>query len=116
MLLMYYPSITGEDLPYYSKKSTWNLFHAYIDAHSQILIGECPGYGLQAISRMQSQCTKTIFSDKNRYDKMFQKVVHKWRESAIIYIKIFQNNKALAVSVVNSYTEDHLMNTFLENI
>ena len=38
MLLMGYPSIRGEDLPYYDRNYTWNLLHAYIDAHSQTLI------------------------------------------------------------------------------
>ena len=33
-------------------------FHAYIDAHSQILIYGCPGYVVQDISRMQTQCKK----------------------------------------------------------
>ena len=31
------------------------------------------------------------------------------------YIKIFQNAQALSVSVGNSYSEDQLMHTFLEN-
>ena len=31
------------------KKVTWNILHAYIDAHSQILIDECPGDGVHAI-------------------------------------------------------------------
>ena len=45
---------------------------------------------------------------------MFQKVLHKEGESAINYIKIFRNDKALVISVGNSYTEDQLMHTFLE--
>ena len=47
MLLMDYPSIIGEELPHDSKKATWNILHAYIDAHNQRLIDECPVYGLQ---------------------------------------------------------------------
>ena len=46
MLLLEYPSIIGGDLPDYSKKSRWNLSHAYIDAHSQRLFDEYPGDGL----------------------------------------------------------------------
>ena len=46
MFLMEYPSIRGEDTPYYAKNSTCNLFHAYIDVHSQILIYEYPGDGV----------------------------------------------------------------------
>ena len=36
-------------------------------------------------------------------------------DSAFNYIKIFHHAKALEISVVNSYTEYHLMHTFLEN-
>ena len=46
---MDYPSIRGEEWPDYAKKSTWKLLYAYIYAHSQRLIDECPGYVLQAI-------------------------------------------------------------------
>ena len=52
MLLMEYPYIRGEEIPDDAKNYTWNLFRAYIDAHSQILIYECPGDGVQAISRL----------------------------------------------------------------
>ena len=38
MLLMEYPYIRWEHFPDYAKNSTWNLLHAYIDAHNQILI------------------------------------------------------------------------------
>ena len=55
------------------------------------------------------------FSDKNRYDRTFQQVTHKGGESAIKYIKRFQNAHALSVSVGNSYSEDQLMHTFLDN-
>ena len=46
MLIMDYPSIRGEDLPDYSKTSTWNLLNVYIYANSQILIDEYPGNGV----------------------------------------------------------------------
>ena len=46
MLLMDYPCIRGEDLTDYAKNSTWDLLHAYIDAHSQILIDYYTGCGL----------------------------------------------------------------------
>ena len=46
---------------------------------------------------------------------MFQKMVHKGEESEINYIKIFRNYKALEISVGNSYTEDHIINTLLGN-
>ena len=47
MLLMDYPSTRGEALPDYTKNTIWNLLHAYIDAHSQILIYKYPVDGLQ---------------------------------------------------------------------
>ena len=72
MLLMDYPSTRGEELPYYSKKSTWDLLYAYIDSHSKILVDECPGNGVQDISRFKYQCANMTFAEKNRYNRMFQ--------------------------------------------
>ena len=55
------------------------------------------------------------FAEQIIYNRMIQQVVHKGGESAIKYIKIFHNDKALAISVGNNYTEDHLMHIFLNN-
>ena len=55
------------------------------------------------------------FADKSRYDRTFQQVTHKGGESAINYIKRFQNSQALSVSVGNRYSEDQIMHTFLDN-
>ena len=55
---MNYPSIRGEILPDYAKKSTWDLLHAYIDAHSQILVNKLPRDGVHAITKLQSQMCK----------------------------------------------------------
>ena len=55
------------------------------------------------------------FADKSRYDRNFQQVTHKGGESAINYIKIFKNAHALSISEGNSYSEDQLMHTFLDN-
>ena len=55
------------------------------------------------------------FAGKIRYDRTFQQVTHKGGESAINYIKRFQNAHDLSVSVGNSYSEDQLMHTFLDN-
>ena len=55
------------------------------------------------------------FADKSRYDITFQQVTHKVGESAINYIKRFQNAHALSVSIGNSYSEDQVMHTFLYN-
>ena len=109
---MDYPSIRKEDLPYHSKKSTWNLLHAYID---EILIQDYPGDEVQTISRLQSQCAKMTFSDQIRYNRLFRKVIYKGGESEINYIKTFKNAKDLEISVGNSYSQDQLMHTFLDN-
>ena len=77
MLLMEHPSIRGEDLPDYAKKSTYNILHAYIYAHIQRLIYGYPGYAVQAISMLQYQCANMKFSDQIRYNRLFQKVHHK---------------------------------------
>ena len=60
----------------FAKNSTWNLYHAYIDAHIQIIIDECTGYGVQDVSILKLQCAFTIFSDQSRYNIIYQKVVH----------------------------------------
>ena len=104
MLLMNYTFIREEDFPDYAKKATCNLLHTYIDAHSKILIYEYIGDGVQAISRMQSQCANMNFSDQSRYNRLFQKVIHKGGESEINYINRFQTAEALAISVGDSYS------------
>ena len=58
---------------------------------------------------------KHDISDKSRYYRTFQQVTHKVGESAINYIKIFQNAQEFSVSVGNSYSEDQIMHTFLDN-
>ena len=55
------------------------------------------------------------FGDKSRYDRTFQQVTHKGGESTLNITKRFQNANALSVSVGNSYSEDQLMHTFLDN-
>ena len=54
------------------------------------------------------------FADKSRYARNFQQVTHKGGESAIKYVKRFQNAHASSVSVGNRYSEDQLMHTFLD--
>ena len=99
----------------YSKQATCNLLYAYIYANSQRLIYEYPGDGVQAITRLQSQYANMNFSDKSIYNRLVQQVLHKGGESEIDYIKIFQNDKALEISVSNSYSKYKLMSTFLDN-
>ena len=81
------------------KKVIMNLLHANIDVHSRILIAEFPKDGIKCIEKLQSHCANMTFADKSRYDRTFQKVTQKGGESAINYIKMFQNAHALSVSV-----------------
>ena len=67
------------------------------------------------MEKLQSHCANMNFADKSRYDRTFQKVTHKGGESAINYIKRFQNAQVLSVSVGNSYSEDQITHTFLDN-
>ena len=89
--------------------------HANIDVHSRRLIAEFPKYGIKCIEKLQSHCASMTFADKSRYVRTFQQVTHKGGEYKINYIKRFQNAHAVSVSVGNSYYEDQLMHTFLDN-
>ena len=80
-MLIEYPSIRGDYLIDHANKSTWNLLNTYIYAHSQILIYEYWGYGLQVITRLQSQCANMNLSDKISYNRLSQQVLHKLGES-----------------------------------
>ena len=55
------------------------------------------------------------FSDQSSYNILFNKVTHNREVAETNYLKIFQNDKALKISVGNSYSEDQLMHTFLDN-
>ena len=76
-----------------------NLLHVNSDVYSRRLIAEFPKDGIKCLKKLQSHGANMTFSDKSRYDRTFQKVTHKGGESAINYIKIFQNAQALSVSV-----------------
>ena len=56
------------------------FFHAYIDSPSQRLNDEFTGDGVQAISRLQSQCVNMTCAYQSIYNIMFQQVVHKGRD------------------------------------
>ena len=105
----------GEDIEGFSKKAIRNILHANIDVRSRRIIAEFPEDGIKYNEKLKLHCANMTFSDKSRYDMIFQQVTHKGGESKIIYIKGFQNAHALSVSVGNSYFEDHLMHTFLDN-
>ena len=55
------------------------------------------------------------FAEINRYDRTFQQVTHKEGESAMNYIKRFQNAHVLSILIGDSYSEDQLMHIFLNN-
>ena len=110
-----YPKLEGGNIKVYAKMAIRNLLHANSCVHSRRLIAEFPDDGIRCIQKLQSHCANMTFADKSRYDRTFQQVTHKGGESAINYIKIFQNAQALSVSVGNSYSEDQIMHTFLDN-
>ena len=86
-----------------------------IDVHIRRLIAEFPADRIKCIEILQLYCANMTFSDKSRYDRIFQQVTYKEGESEMNYIKIFQNAEALSVSVVNFYSEDQIMHTFMDN-
>ena len=83
--------------------------------HSRRLISEFPEDGIRCMEKLQSHCANMNFADKSGYDRTLQKFTQKRGESAINYIKRFQNAQALSVSLGNSYSEDQIMHTFLDN-
>ena len=86
------PKIGGGDIiEDFAKKAIWNLLHANIDVHSRRLIAEFPRDGIKCIETLQSHCANMNFADNSRYERTFQQVTHKGGESAINYIKRFQN-------------------------
>ena len=104
-VLLDHPKIGGDDvIEDYAKKAIINLLHANIDVHIRRFISDFPKYGVKCIEKLQSHCANMTFADKSRYDRTFQKVTHKGGESAINYIKRFQNAHDLSVSVGNSYS------------
>ena len=70
---------------------------------------------MKHISKLQSHCTHMHFSDKSRYDRLFQQFTHKGGESAMYYITMFQYSQALSVSIGKNYLMDQLINIFLDN-
>ena len=86
-----------------------------IDLHSRRLIADFPMDRINCIEKLQSHCANMTCADKSRYDRTLQQVTHKRGEYAINYIKRFHNAHALSVYVVNSYSEDQMMHTFLDN-
>ena len=82
------------------------MLHENIDVHRRRLIAEFPKDGIKCIEKLQSRCANMTFADKRTYDRTFQHVKYKGGETAINYIKRFQNAHALSVLVRNSYYEN----------
>ena len=114
-VLIDYPKKVGDDVKDYAKQAIINLLHANIDIYIRRLIADLLKDGIKCIEKLQSHCANMNFADKSRYDRTFQQVTHKGGESDINYIKRFQIAQDLSVSVVNSYSEDQVMHTFLDN-
>ena len=115
-VLLDYPKIGGENVKDYAKEAIRNLLHANSDEHSRRLIADFPKDGIKCLEKLQTHCANMTFADKSRYDRTFRQDTHKGGESAINYIKRFHNVQSLSVSVGNSYSEDQIMHTFLDNI
>ena len=72
------PKIGGDGIiEDFAKKAIRNLLHANIDVYSRRLIAEFPRDGIKCIEKLQSHCANMTFSDKSRYDRIFQQVTHK---------------------------------------
>ena len=48
-----------------------------IDVHSRRLIYESPGDGVKFISELQLNCANMNFSNRSKYDRLFQQVTRK---------------------------------------
>ena len=73
--------IWGYNIKEFAQKAIRNILPANIDVHRRILIAEFPGYGIKFIDNLQSNCANMTFSDKSRYDIIFQQVTHKGGDS-----------------------------------
>ena len=67
-----------------------NLLDENIDVHSRRLIAELPGDGVKCISKMQSHYANMTFSEKSRYDRLFQQAMHIGGESVLNNINRLQ--------------------------
>ena len=81
----------GGNVKDYAKQAIRNLLHSNTCVHNRRLIAEFPKDGIKCLEKLQSHCANMTFADKIRYDRTFQQVTHKGVESAINYIKRFQN-------------------------
>ena len=59
------------------KKSIRNILHANIDVHIRRLIAKVLGDEVNFIEKLQSHCDNMTFSDKSRFDIIFQQLPFK---------------------------------------
>ena len=71
------PKIGGDDIEDNEKETIRNLWHTNIEVHRKIFINEFPMDGIKCNEKLQSHCANMNFSDKSRYDRTFQQVIHK---------------------------------------
>ena len=112
-VLLEYPKIGGGGIKDFIKNSIRNILRNNIDVNSWRLISGFPVDGVKCIETLQSHCANMTFSEKSKYDRIFQKLTHKGGESVMNYIKIFQHLQALWISVENTCSQDQLMHIFL---
>ena len=72
------------------------MFHYNIDIHSRRLNAKLPGDEEKCIEKLQSHYANMNFAEKQACQD-FQLVTNKGGESAMNYIKIFQDTQALSV-------------------
>ena len=77
MVLIDYSNIIVEDIKDHIRKAIMNILHSNIDVRSRRLIAELPGDVVKYISKIQSHCANMNFSEKSRYNRLFQNVTHK---------------------------------------
>ena len=63
-VLIYYPTIGGEDIKEFAKKSIRNILHANIHVHIRRFIDEFPGDGIKYIEKLQTHCVNINVSEK----------------------------------------------------
>ena len=89
--------------------------HANIDVHIRRLIAEFPGYRVKCIEKIQQHFANMNSAEKVGMTGFFNKSNIKEGETAMNYIKRFQNAHALSVLVGNNYSEYKLMHILLDN-
>ena len=68
------PTIGGGDIKDNFMKAIKNILNSNIYFHSRKLIAELPTNGVKCISKLQYNYENTKFSDRSRYDRLFQQV------------------------------------------